>query len=68
LLFAQALEWSPLPDGGVSVTTDYKTYHADKLVISSGAWMDQMVPELKVNRGNRFGEAQSAWGARGVRC
>jgi glycine/D-amino acid oxidase-like deaminating enzyme len=45
---AQALEWAPLPDGGVAVTTDYKTYHADKLVISSGAWMDQMVPELKV--------------------
>jgi hypothetical protein len=44
----QVLEWSPLPDGGVAVTTDYKTYHADKLVISSGAWMEQMVPELKV--------------------
>uniref|UniRef100_A0A383VMB1 FAD dependent oxidoreductase domain-containing protein n=1 Tax=Tetradesmus obliquus TaxID=3088 RepID=A0A383VMB1_TETOB len=41
------LEWEPLPDGGVAVTTDYKTYHADKLVISSGAWMEQMVPELK---------------------
>jgi glycine/D-amino acid oxidase-like deaminating enzyme len=50
VLFAQALEWAPLPDGGVAVTTDYKTYHADKLVISSGAWMDQMVPELKVKR------------------
>jgi glycine/D-amino acid oxidase-like deaminating enzyme len=48
LLSCQVLEWSPLPDGGVAVTTDYKTYHADKLVISSGAWMEQMVPELKV--------------------
>jgi hypothetical protein len=53
VLSAQALEWAPLPDGGVAVTTDYKTYHADKLVISSGAWMDQMVPELKVTVDNR---------------
>lgn len=42
--------WSVLPDGLVEVVTDQGTYKTAKLVLSAGAWMDQLVPELKVSR------------------
>lgn len=46
----QVLSWQPLPDGGVAVTTDLgNTYTADKMVLSCGAWMTKLVPELEVN-------------------
>lgn len=40
--------WTVLPDGLVEVCTDKGTYRAEKLVLAGGAWMDQLVPELKV--------------------
>eukprot|EP00878_Enallax_costatus_P021627 GHUV01022912.1.p1 GENE.GHUV01022912.1~~GHUV01022912.1.p1 ORF type:complete len:251 (+),score=39.56 GHUV01022912.1:906-1658(+) len=43
----QCLGWEASTDGGVRVTTDYTTYITDKLVITGGAWIDQLVPELK---------------------
>jgi glycine/D-amino acid oxidase-like deaminating enzyme len=36
-----------LPDGLVEVETDLGTYRTEKLVLAAGAWMDQLVPELK---------------------
>eukprot|EP00879_Flechtneria_rotunda_P029519 GHRR01031931.1.p1 GENE.GHRR01031931.1~~GHRR01031931.1.p1 ORF type:complete len:272 (+),score=46.65 GHRR01031931.1:67-882(+) len=33
--------------GGVAVTTDKDTYYAERLIISPGAWIDQLVPEFK---------------------
>lgn len=47
-IHAQVLAWRPLSDGGVEVTTDKGAYTADKLVLAGGAWMEQLVPELKV--------------------
>lgn len=41
--------WSVLPDGLVEVETDKGTYRAERLVLSAGAWMDQLVPELQVS-------------------
>jgi len=41
--------WSVLPDGLVEVETDKATHRAERLVLSAGAWMDQLVPELQVN-------------------
>eukprot|EP00878_Enallax_costatus_P037439 GHUV01042292.1.p1 GENE.GHUV01042292.1~~GHUV01042292.1.p1 ORF type:complete len:223 (+),score=33.18 GHUV01042292.1:585-1253(+) len=43
----KCLGWEASTDGGVRVTTDYTTYITDKLVITGGAWIDQLVPELK---------------------
>lgn len=40
--------WTVLPSGLVEVCTDRGTYRAEKLVLSAGAWMDSLVPELKV--------------------
>jgi hypothetical protein len=40
--------WTVLPDGLVEVGTDRGTYRTEKLVLAAGAWMDQLVPELKV--------------------
>lgn len=38
---------TPLPDGGVSVTTRAGTYEADHLVITAGAWTQKFLPELE---------------------
>ncbi|MBE7472797.1 MAG: N-methyl-L-tryptophan oxidase [Anaerolineae bacterium] len=34
----KVLEWQPLSDGGVRVTTSRDVYEADRLVITAGAW------------------------------
>jgi sarcosine oxidase len=38
-----AIAWESGPDG-VTVTTDKGVYHADQLVLSTGAWMGKMIP------------------------
>src|SRR4051794_8067035 len=38
--------WRPEPDGGVTVTTTRGTYSAAKLVVSVGAWLSKLMPEL----------------------
>jgi len=38
--------WSPLPGGGVRVATTRGTYEAGRLVLSPGAWIGDLVPEL----------------------
>ncbi len=40
--------WRVLPSGQVEVTTDRGRYTTDKLVLTAGAWMPEVVPELKV--------------------
>ena len=41
----QVLEWQPIADG-VRVRTDRAVYEADRLVITSGAWNDQLLDFL----------------------
>lgn len=41
--------WLVLPSGQVEVTTDKGTYTAGRLVLTAGAWMPEMVPELRVS-------------------
>jgi len=48
------VSWRPLSHdgGGVEVTTSSgERYTADQMVVSAGAWMGQMVPEIKVGIG-----------------
>jgi sarcosine oxidase len=40
------LSWKPTKDGGLEVKTERTTYTAGHLVLSSGAWMPELVPEL----------------------
>ncbi len=40
------LDWSPTADGGVRVRTERGVYHAGRLVLTSGAWMDTLNPAL----------------------
>jgi sarcosine oxidase len=42
----QVLEWQPLP-GGVRVRTNRATYEAERLVITAGAWIATLLPELR---------------------
>ncbi|GBF88702.1 N-methyltryptophan oxidase [Raphidocelis subcapitata] len=43
----RVLSWEPLGDGGVAVVTDAGArYEADRLVLSPGAWIGKLVPEL----------------------
>jgi sarcosine oxidase len=44
----KVLRWQVLSTGQVEVTTDKDTYRASKLVLTAGAWMSQLVPELQV--------------------
>jgi glycine/D-amino acid oxidase-like deaminating enzyme len=55
--------WTVLPNGLVEVCTNKGTYTAEKLVLAGGAWMDQLVPELKVRTplGNSTASAQLLW-------
>jgi glycine/D-amino acid oxidase-like deaminating enzyme len=43
--------WEVLPGGLVELATDRGIYRAERLVLTGGAWMDQLVPELKVRCG-----------------
>lgn len=40
------LDWSPTADGGVAVRTERGTYTAGRLVITSGGWIADAVPDL----------------------
>lgn len=42
----QVLGWEPYYDG-VKVITDQDEYHADKLVVTAGAWAGRLIPELE---------------------
>jgi len=44
----RVLDWAPL-GSGVQVRTESTTYVADRLVISAGAWVGKLVPELAVS-------------------
>ncbi len=47
---ARVTGWHVLSDGGVRVETDAgSTFTANKIVLAAGAWMQELVPELKVN-------------------
>ncbi len=53
------LEWQPLADGGVRVTTTRDVYEADSLVITAGSWDHKLVDLLE---GHIFPERQVlAW-------
>jgi sarcosine oxidase len=41
------IEWQPIAGGGVRVRTDRGTYEAGRLVLSAGAWMPDLLPQLK---------------------
>ncbi|HZP21728.1 MAG TPA: N-methyl-L-tryptophan oxidase [Bauldia sp.] len=41
------LEWHPIGGGGVRIVTDRGRYEAGRLVLSAGAWMGELVPELQ---------------------
>lgn len=47
--------WTVLPDGLVEVGTDRGTYRAERLVLTAGAWMDQLVPELQLSWAHKCG-------------
>lgn len=42
----KVLGWEPYL-GGVRVRTNYDEYHADKLVVTAGAWASDFIPELR---------------------
>ena len=42
----RVLGWEPT-SAAIRVTTDHATYEADKLIVSAGAWVGEMVPGLK---------------------
>ena len=42
----RVLGWEPT-SAAIRVTTDHATYEADKLIVSAGAWVGQMVPGLQ---------------------
>ncbi len=42
----QVLDWEPYY-GGVKVTTNHDEYHADKLVVTAGAWAGYFIPQLR---------------------
>ena len=41
--------WLVLPSGEVAVTTEKARYTAGRLVLTAGAWMPEMVPELQAS-------------------
>jgi sarcosine oxidase len=43
----RALAWTPMPGGGVRVRTERGAYEAERLVISTGAWIRDFVPALR---------------------
>lgn len=42
----EALGLDPLASGGVSVRTSRATYEAEQLVVSAGAWLPKLLPQL----------------------
>jgi sarcosine oxidase len=42
----RVVEWEPTPRG-VVVTTEHGEYEADKLIVSAGAWIGKLVPQLR---------------------
>ena len=43
----QVLSFVPTATGGVSITTNARTYEAGRLILSPGAWISHFVPSLK---------------------
>ncbi len=43
--------WRLEPDGGVTVTTTRATYAAAKLVVTAGAWLPKLMPDLAADLG-----------------
>ena len=43
----KVLGWEPLGDDGVKVYTTRSEYEADSLIVTSGAWNDEMMPFLQ---------------------
>ena len=44
----KVLAWQVLPSGNVEVRTAKELYTSSKLVVTAGAWIPQLVPELQV--------------------
>jgi sarcosine oxidase len=42
----RVLGWEPHSDG-IRVRTDHGSYEADRLIVSAGAWVGEMLPDLK---------------------
>jgi glycine/D-amino acid oxidase-like deaminating enzyme len=42
------VSWQPTPDGGVRVETQQGVYTAQRLVLTAGVWLPQLVPALQV--------------------
>jgi len=42
----RVLGWEPRPDA-IRVTTDHAVYEAERLIVSAGAWVGELVPGLK---------------------
>src|SRR5688500_9287325 len=42
----RVLGWEPRPDA-IRVTTDHGVYEGDRLIVSAGAWVGELVPGLK---------------------
>ena len=40
--------WQPTPEGGVRVETQQGVYTAQRLVLTAGAWLPELVPALQV--------------------
>jgi len=43
----RVLEWQPVAGGGVRVATDRGSYEAGRLIVSAGAWVGELVPQLR---------------------
>jgi sarcosine oxidase len=41
------LEWTPITGGGVRIITADGAYEAGRLIISAGAWLGELVPDLR---------------------
>lgn len=41
------LDWSSTGAGGIRVETDESSYTADRLVVTAGAWVAELLPELR---------------------
>lgn len=44
----KVLAWQVLPSGKVKIKTEKESYTSSKLVLTAGAWIPQLVPELQV--------------------
>src|SRR5208282_3940528 len=45
---APAVRWKPRPDGTILVSTTNREYLADSVILTAGAWLSTLVPELRL--------------------